>query len=162
MGGVPEEALLLAVTKQMLYEQDTPSMEVGLVYKPHYISTESFCSAYMHLNVWHAVASSEDSTDKLDSSHFILVSISETSRVVPVMQLHPVFLDVSGKFIEKTGEPLAPLWFWGFRLHTVWNRPPGEEPVRRITFASEGMPPHPCWSMSRRSSLKAWGRGPRL
>ena len=36
--------------------------------------------------------------------------------------------------MEKTGEPLAPLWFRGFKLHTVWNRPPGEEPVHQITF----------------------------
>ena len=36
--------------------------------------------------------------------------------------------------MEKTGEPLAPLWFWGFRLHTVWSRPPGEEPVHQIAF----------------------------
>ena len=134
-GGAPEKALVLAATKCMLYEEDLPSMGVGLVYKPHYISTESFCSAFMHLSVWHTAASSEDSTDKLDSTRFILVSISETSEVVPVVQPHPIFLDVSGKEVmEKTGEPLAPPWFWGFRLHTVWNRPPGEEPVRQIAF----------------------------
>ena len=135
MGGVPEKALVLAATKHMLYEEDPPSVGVGLVYKPHYVSTESFCSAYMHLNVWHAAASSEDSTDKLDSARFILVSISESSEVVPVAQPHSVFLDVAGKeVVEKTGEPLAPLWFWGFRLHTVWSRPPGEEPVHQIAF----------------------------
>ena len=51
------------------------------------------------------------------------------------MQLHPVFLDMAGKEVmEKTGEPLAPLWFWGFRLHTVWSWPPGEEPVHQVTF----------------------------
>ena len=134
-GGVPEKALVLAVTKHMLYEEDPPSMGVGLMYKPHYISTESFCRAYMHLNVWHAVASSEDSTDKLDSTRFILVSISEMSEVVPVTQPHPIFLDVAGKEVmEKTGEPLAPLWFRGFRLHTVWSRPPKKEPVHQITF----------------------------
>ena len=109
--------------------------EWGWCIKPHYISKESFCSAFMHLSMWHTATSSEDSTDKLDSTHFILVSISEMSGLVPVTQLHPVFLDVSGKdVVEKTGEPLAPLWFWGFRLHTVWNWPPGEEPVHRITF----------------------------
>ena len=134
-GGAPEKALVLAVTKCMLYEEDPPSMGVGLMYKPHYISTESFCSAFVHLSVWHAAASSEDSTDKLDSTHFILVPISEMSEVVPVTQPHPVFLDVAGKeVVEKTGEPLAPLWFWGFRLHTVWSRPPREEPVRQIAF----------------------------
>ena len=134
-GGVPEKALILAVTKRMLYEEDPPSVGVGLMYKPHYISTESFCSAFMHLSMWHTAASSEDSTDKLDSTRFILVSISETSEVVLVAQPHPIFLDVSGKeVVEKTGEPLAPPCFWGFRLHTVWNRPPGEEPVCQMAF----------------------------
>ena len=119
-GRAPEKALVLAATKRMLYEEDPPSMGVGLIYKPHYISMESFCSAFMHLSMWHTAASSEDSTDKLDSAHLILVSISETSEVVPVVQPHPIFLDVAGKEVkEKTGEPLAPHWFWGFRLHTV-------------------------------------------
>ena len=135
MGGVPEKALVLAVTKCMLYEEDPPSVGVGLVYKPHYVSTESFCSAFMHLSMWHTAASSEDSTDKLDSVRLILVSISEMSEVVPVTQPHPVFLDVAGnEVMEKTGEPLAPLWFQGFRLHTVWSWPPGEEPVHQIAF----------------------------
>ena len=120
MSGAPEKALVLAVTKCMLYVEDPPSMGVGLVYKPHYVSTESFCHAYMHLNVWHAAASTEDSTDKLDSSRFILVSISETSEVMLDALPHPVFLDVINKeAVEETGEPLAPCWFWGFRLHTM-------------------------------------------
>ena len=85
--------------------------------------------------VWHAAASNEESTDKLDSAHLILVSISEMSEVVPVAMPPPIFLDVAGKeVIEKTGELLAPLWFWGFRLHTVWSRPPGKEPVCQIAF----------------------------
>ena len=135
MGGAPEKALVLAATKRTLYGEDPPSMGVGLVYKPHYVSTESFCHAYMHLNVWHAAASNEDSTDKLDSSLFILVSISETSEVVPDALPHPLFLDVINKeAVEETGEPLTPRWFQGFRLHTVWSRPPGEEPVHQIAF----------------------------
>ena len=110
-------------------------MGVGLVYKPHYVSTESFCHAYMHLNVWHAAASDQDSTDKLDSSHFILVSISETSEVMPDALLHPLFLDVIDKeAVEEKGEPLAPRSFQGFRLHTVWSRLLGEEPVHQIAF----------------------------
>ena len=112
-------------------------MGVGLVYKPHYISMESFCIAYMHLNVWHAVGSSEDLADKLDSSHFILVSILEMSNVVPVAMLHPVFLDMGSKEVmEKTGEPLAPLWFRGFRLHTVWSWPPGGGACSSDCFSS--------------------------
>ena len=135
MGGAPEKALVLAVTKHTLYEEDPPSMGVGLMYKPHYISTESFCSVFMHLSMWHTATSSEDSTDKLDSARFLLVSISEISEVVLVTQPHPVFLDVTGKEVmEKTGEPLAPHWFQGFRLHTVWSQPPGEEPDYQIAF----------------------------
>ena len=122
----PEKALVLAATRRMLYGEDLPYVGVGLMYKPHYISMESFCVAYMHLNVWHAAGSSEDSVDKLDSSRFMLVSASEMSDVVPVAMPHPVFLDMGSKeAMEKTGEPLAPLWFQGFRLHTMWSRLPG-------------------------------------
>ena len=132
---VPEKDLVLATTKRMLYMEDPPSVGVGLVYKPHYVSTESFCRAYMHLNVWHAVASDQDLTDKLDSSRFILVSISETSEVMPDALLHPLFLDVIDKeAVEEMGEPMAPHSFRGFRLHTVWSRLPGEEPIRQMAF----------------------------
>ena len=135
MGGAPEKALVLAATKHTLYGEDPPSVGVGLVYKPHYVSTESFCRAYMHLNVWHAAAFSEDSTDKLDHTRLILVSISETSEVIPDALPHPFFLDGIDKgAFEETGEPLAPYRFRGFRLHTVWSRPPGEEPIRQIAF----------------------------
>ena len=131
----PEKALVLATTKCMLYMEDPPSVGVGLVYKPHYVSTESFCRAYMHLNVWHAAAADQDSTDKLDSSRFILVSISEASEVMPEALPHPLFLDAIDKeAIEEMGEPLAPHLFRGFRLHTMSSRPPGEEPVHQIAF----------------------------
>ena len=124
---VPEKALVLAATKRMLYGEDPPCVGVGwLVYKPHYISTESFCTAYMHLHVWHAAGSGEDSQEKLDSTRFILVMVSEMSDVIPVAMPHSVFLDVGSKeAMDKTGEPLTPLWFRGFRLHTVWSQPPG-------------------------------------
>ena len=109
---VPEKALVLAMTKHMLYGEDTLYMGVGLVYKPHYISTESFSTAYMHLHVWHAAGSSTDLAEKLDSSRFILVTVSEMSDVIPVAALHLVFLDMATKeTMERTGEPLAPLCF---------------------------------------------------
>ena len=134
-GGAPEKALVLAATKRTLYGEDLLSVGVGLVYKPHYVSTESFYRAYMHLNVWHAAALSEDSTDKLDHTRLILVSISEVSEVMPDALPHPFFLDVIDKgAIEETGEPLAPYRFQGFRLHTVWSRSPGEEPIHQIAF----------------------------
>ena len=161
MGAVPEKALVLATTRRMLYGEDPPCVGVGLVYKPHYVSMESFCISYTHLNVWHAAASSEDSANKLDSSCFILVSISEMSNVVPVAMPHPVFLVMGSKVMEKTGKPLAPLWFHSFRLHTVWSWPPGGGSlfVRSPFLTSRGMPSHPCWSMSQRSFPRVCGRG---
>ena len=108
----PEKALVLAMTKRMLYGEDTPYVGVGLVYKPHYISTEPFSAAYMHLHVWHAVGFSADSVDKLSSSRFILVTVSEMSDVIPVAAQHPVFLDVATKeTMKRTGKLMAPLSF---------------------------------------------------
>ena len=34
----------------------------------------------------------------------------------------------------KTGEPMDPLYFRGFRLHTVWTQQPGEDLVHQIAF----------------------------
>ena len=161
---VPEKALVLAASNRMLYGEDPLCVGVGLVYKPHYISTESFSTAYMHLHVWHAVGSCEDSPEKLDSPCFILVIVSEMSDVMPVAMPHPIFLDVESKeTMDKTGDPLAPLWFWGFRLHTVWSWPPGGGSlfIRSPFLTSKGRPPHPCWSTSRRGFPRVCGRGPR-
>ena len=131
----PNRALVLAVTKRMLYGEETPLVGVGLMYKPHYISTEPFSAAYMHLHVWHAAGSSVESANKLSSSHLIFVTVSEMSDVVPVAVHHPILLDVATKdAMARTGEPMAPLSFRGFRLHTVWNRPPGGDLVCQVTF----------------------------
>ena len=161
MGTAPEKALVLAVTKRMLYEEDPPSVGVGLVYKPHYISTQSFCIAYMHLNVWHAAASDEDSMGKLDSVCLILVSISEMSEVAPVSMLPPIFLDMASKEVmEKTGKPLAPLWFQVSGSILCGAGHLGRSQFIRSPFLnSEETSLHPCWSMSRRSFPGACSRG---
>ena len=41
----PEKALVLAVTKNMLYAEKPPLVGVGLVYKPHYVSPVPFGAA---------------------------------------------------------------------------------------------------------------------
>ena len=131
----PDKALVLAVTKQMLYGEETPLVGVGLMYKPHYLSTEPFSAAYMHLHVWHAAGSSVESADKLSSSHLISVSISEMSDVIPFAVQHPVLLDVATKdTMTRTGKPMAPLSFSSFRLHTVWTWQSGGELARQVTF----------------------------
>ena len=135
MATVPDKTLVLAVTKRMLYGEETPLVGVGLVYKPHYISTEPFSATYMHLHVWHAAGSSVESEDKLNSSCLIFVNISEMSDVIPVATQHPILLGVATKeTMMRTGEPMAPLHFRGFRLHTVWAQQPGGDLVRQIAF----------------------------
>ena len=132
---VPDKALVLAVTKQMLYGEETPLVGVGLMYKPHYISTEPFSAAYMHLHVWHAAGSSVETQDKLNSSRLIFVNVSEMSDVIPVATQHPILLDVATKeTMMRTGKPMAPLSFRGFRLHTVWTQQSGGDLVHQVTF----------------------------
>ena len=131
----PDKGLVLAVTKQMLYGEGAPLVGVGLMYKPHYISVEPFSAAYMHLHVLHAAGSSVESEDKLNSSHLIFVNISEMSDMIPVATQHPILLDVATKeTMMRTGEPMAPLHFRGFRLHTIWTQQPGGDLVHQIAF----------------------------
>ena len=131
----PDRALVLAVTKRMLYGEETPLVGVGLMYKPHYLSTEPFSATYMHLHVWHVAGSSVESGNKLSSSRLIFVNISEMSDVIPVAAQHPILLDVATKdTMTRTGEPMAPLSFRGFRLHTVWTQQPGGDMVCQVTF----------------------------
>ena len=115
--------------------EETPLVGVGLMYKPHYISTEPFSVTYMHLHVWRAAGSSVQSVNKLSSSCLIFVTVSEMSNVIPVAAQHPVLLDVATKdTMTRTGEPMVPLSFRGFRLHTVWTQPSGGNLVHQVTF----------------------------
>ena len=124
----PKKALAIAVTRKMLYGDEAPRVGVGLVYKPHYISTEPFSAAYMHLNIWHMAGSQVESEDKLTSSRLLFGSLSEMSSILPVVVQHPILLDVATReMLMKTNESLAPPQFRGFRLHTVWTQQPGQD-----------------------------------
>ena len=131
----PDKALALAVTKRMLYGEKSPLVGVGLVYKLHYISPVPFSAAYMQLNIWHSAGFDEESEDKLTTSRLLFVNISEMSDVIPVVVQHPILLDVASKeAMEDTGEPMSPLSFKGFRLHTIWTQQPGGELAHHIPF----------------------------
>ena len=135
VAAVPEKALVLAVTKKMLYVEEPPLVGVGLMYKPHYASTVPFSAAYVQLNVWHSTGSDKESGDKLTASCLVFVSISEMSDVIPVVVQHPVLLDVASKeAMEDTGEPMSPLSFRGFRLYTVWTQQPRGGLASNIPF----------------------------
>ena len=121
----PYKALAIAVTKRMLYEEKPPLVGVGLMYKPHYISTVPFSVAYMHLNVWHSTASHKESEKRLDVPRLLFVNISEMSDVIPVVVRHPILLDwASREAMEGTVGPGSHHSFQGFRLHTTQKQPP--------------------------------------
>ena len=106
---VPYKALAIAVTKRTLYEEKAPLVEMGLVYKPHYISTVLFSAAHMHLNVWHSAGSNEESENWLDAPYLLFVDICEMSDVIPVAVRHPILLDLASKeAMGGTGEPVSP------------------------------------------------------
>ena len=135
MAAVPEKALVLTVTKKMLYVKEPPLVGVGLMYKLHYVSTVLFSAAYVQLNVWHSAGSDKELGDKLTASHLLFVSISEMNDVIPVVVQHPILLDVTSKeAVEDNGEPMSPLSFRDFRLHTVWTQQPGGGLARSIPF----------------------------
>ena len=123
----PAKALVLAVTKHMLYGEDTPFVGVGLVYKLHYISTEPFSAAYMYLHVWHAAGSSVELTNRLSSPHLIFVTVLEMSDVIPVALQHPVFLDVAdyGKNWQTHGSPLLLRFQAPYSVEPAAGRGPG-------------------------------------
>ena len=134
-GANPERALAIAVTRCMLYENETPLVGVGLVYKPHYISMEPFSSAYMRFNEWHKAGSQTESEDKITSSQLLFVSLSEVSSMLPVALQHPILLDMASRdMLQVSEEPLAPAQLRGFRLHTIWTRQPGEDLTCRVGF----------------------------
>ena len=134
-GANPKKALAIAVTRQLLYESETPLVGVGLVYKPHYISMEPFSTAYMHLNEWHMVGSQTESEDRVTSSRLLFVSPSEMSSILLVAMQHPVLLDVATReMLEVSEEPPAPVQLGGFRLHTVWTQQPREDLTRWVGF----------------------------
>ena len=57
------------------------------------------------------------------------------SGVLPVAVQHPILLDmVTREAMTKTGEPMTPLHFRGFRLHTVWTQQPGEDLAHQVAF----------------------------
>ena len=134
-GANPEKALAIGVTKRILYENEAPLVGVGLVYKPHYISTEPFSAAYMCLNEWHMAGSQSASEDRIASSRLLFVKLSGASSMVLTALQHPVLLDVANRaMLEIKEETPAPGQLCGFRLHTLWSRQAVGELIRWVGF----------------------------
>ena len=71
-------------------------------------------------------------------AEFIMLHIHQClqdERLIPVVTQHPVLLDVAIKeTMTRTGEPMAPLSFRGFSLHTMWTRQSGGDLVCQVAF----------------------------
>ena len=131
----PKKALAITVTRQMFYAEEA-SLVGGQasVQAPLHLNNP-FSAAYMRLQVWHMAGSQAELEDKLASSRLLFVGLSEMSSVLPVVVQHPVLLDVASReVLAKTDEPLAPLQFRGFRLHTVWILQAGEDLIHHVAF----------------------------
>ena len=158
-GANPEKALAIGVTECMLYKNEAPLVGMGLVYKPHYISTEPFSVAYMRLNEWHKAGSQSTLDDRITSSKLLFVNPSEASSMVPTALQHPVLLDVANRaMLEVREEPPAPAQLRCFRLHTLWSRQPRGELICQVGLVRA---PHRCWSTPLRISLRTSSRARR-
>ena len=86
--------LAIAASGEALKDK-CPLVGVGLVYMPPYIPKVAFSAAYMHLNEWHAAATSNAiSEDRLVGTRLLLVQISGESQFFPFADQHPLLLDV--------------------------------------------------------------------
>ena len=134
-GANPKKALAIGVTRHTLYKNEVPLVGGGLMYKPHYITTEPFSAAYMCLNEWHKAGSQSASEDRITSSKLLFVNPSEVSSVLLTALQHPVLLDMASReMLEVSKEPLAPAQLRGFRLHTLWSRQPDGELIHQVGF----------------------------
>ena len=109
-------ALAILVTPEVLYDPYSPRVGLGLVYKAPYIKTASFSKAFFYLK-----STSEAEVDKrITNSHLMFVQINETSRVIPLLYVQPLFLDVpTTSDVTDSNRPKSPRAFRAFRLHKV-------------------------------------------
>ena len=106
-------ALALVLTPECLYDSDSSRVGLALVYKPIFVKTVSFGEAYFHLRT--AV---EASSGKIIDPLIMFVLLSGSSEVIPRLNDHPLFLDVSStSYIEETGPLQRVQCFRGFKLH---------------------------------------------
>ena len=128
-------SMAIAVSREMLYKDKCPLVGVGLVYMPPYLPWIAFSAAYMHLNEWHSATSKEASKDWLVGTHLMFIQISGESEFFPVVDKHPVLLDVmSTEALGGIKASVLPLSLRGFQLHTLFTWLPDGNKVHQVTF----------------------------
>ena len=123
-------ALAILVTPEALYDPYSPRVWLGLVYKALYIKTASFSEAFFYLKS----ASEAEADKRITDSHLMFVQINEASKVIPLPDVQPLFLDVpTSSDVTDSNKPQSPHAFRVFRLHRVIYME-GSTPTTQVTF----------------------------
>ena len=94
---VPDKALVLEVTKQMLYGEDSIGGSGAHVQAPlHFHGAFQCCLHASACVACHGFLCGVSKQTK-SSSCLIFVTVSEMSDVIPVVSQHPILLDVATK-----------------------------------------------------------------
>ena len=122
-------ALALVLTPECLYDPDSSRVRLALVYRPIYVKTVSFGEAYFHLRMAVEVVSG-----KIIDPLIMFILLSGSSEVIPWLNDHPLFLDVSSpSYIEETGPLQRVQHFRGFKLHRAICLYTGE-PISHMAY----------------------------
>ena len=93
----PWTALAILIAPKALYDPDSPTVGLGLMYKAPYIRATSWSEAYFDLKL----ASQAEASNRTTGAKIIFVQIQESSQVNPLPRVPTLFLDV------KTPEDIA-------------------------------------------------------
>ena len=112
----PLSALALLWTPEALHNPKDSKVGVGLVYKPPYIRSASFCEAYFSLK-----STSEAELSKRSyGPGLMFVPITEASMIIPHPLERPLYLDIKHPdYIMNSNTPRTPVVYRGFKLHKV-------------------------------------------
>ena len=105
------------------------------MYTPPYLPRVAFSATYMHLNEWHSAASKKASEDRPVGTRLMFIQVTSKSEFFPMVDKHPVLLDVMSTEVVGAIEASVPLRsLRGFQLHTLTTWRQDGSQVRQVTF----------------------------
>ena len=112
----PLTALAILITPEALYDPNSPTVGLGLMYKAPYIWATSWSETYFDLKL----ASQAEASNQTTGAKIIFIQIQESSQVIPLPGVPTLFLDVkTPEDITNSKDPRPPQDFRGFKLHRV-------------------------------------------
>ena len=124
----PLTALAILIAPGALYDSDSPTVGLGLVYKAPYIQTTSWTEAYFDLKL----ASQAEAGNRPTQTKVIFVQIQASSQVIPLPGVPTLFLDEkTPEDITNSKAPQPPQDFRGFQLLQVVTKS-GDPPSTQV------------------------------